>query len=247
MPKKSYSTLTDPPITEAVIEIRFSPAVAIETLESLCGEFKSDFPEVKPVRQNTLSWQMKGQEIKSGPQESHLDHYRLSSSEGRETIQLKVDRFAFSFIGYYTDWKDFSQRAVDSWAKFANKIPVELITRLGVRFVNNLNLPQGIDLNKYIANLPQVPEGVPAKMAGFLNQITMTNIEISAFGSITLALDRNRTNEKTLPVIIDIDVFNLESIPNQADLLNKKLIDLRNFKNQIFFSSLTENGLGLYK
>ena len=244
---ETYPTLSNPPITEAVIEIRFSPSAGIEILKSACDYFELDFPKVKPVQQSSVSWKVEGGEMVPGPQESGLDHFRLSSNEDREIIQLKRDRFAFSFVGHYLDWDGFSQQALKAWEQFANKVSIEVVTRLGVRFINNLNLPQETDLNKFITNLPQIPLGIPAKMAGFLNQITLSNKEISAFGQITLALDRNRTNEKKLPVIFDIDVFNLEQTQNKIELLQKKLLDLRNFKNQIFFNSLTQNGLELYK
>jgi len=245
-----YPTLSSAPITEAVIEIRFLPSISIETLKSISYTLKSTLPTatIETIQEDMISFQVGGPEIKVGPHASQIKSYKLTLNEGKKIIQLSADRFAFSFVGHYSDWNTFSGQALNIWEKLKNAFPVEFITRVGVRFVNNLKLP-GRHSNKFIKNLPQAPPGAPITVVGFLSQITLANTEIDAFGRVILGLDRNKAEAKDapLPIIFDIDVFNLEQTPYKIELLRKKLNNLRGFKNQIFFKSLTEKGLELYK
>jgi uncharacterized protein (TIGR04255 family) len=48
-------------------------------------------------------------------------------------------------------------------------------------------------------------------------------------------------------VILDIDAFEMGAFAPQADVLLPRFAALRQFKNEIFFSSLTEEAVALFK
>jgi uncharacterized protein (TIGR04255 family) len=124
------------------------------------------------------------------------------------------------------------------WLLYKDITCPDSITRVALRYINNLNIPLPIrDFDDYLTAPPVVPEGLPQGVVSFLTRVVIHEPSIGANAIITQALES--VVGEVAPVILDIDVFRLrpEGIEEKDawDTIEK----LRHFKNHIFFKSVT--------
>lgn len=244
-----HLNLKNAPITEAAIEFRYQNRIEeFQTLEAVHSVFENDFPEKKIIHHGKVDFAFrKDKPAASQAEDLGPEVIIFYSTDKKKIIQLKRDSFSFTWVGKYSKWEEFSSKALELWNE-ANKIlKINALIRIGSRFINNLNIPQKLELKEIIVNSPTPPKGTNYEMAGFLNQMTLYDDNNSVSAIVYLGLDRNRTQEPNLPVIFDIDVFSLDVISNDTTKINENLNKLRVFKNSIFFNSLTPKGLELYQ
>ncbi len=244
-----HPNLKNAPITEAAIEFRYQDKVTeFQTLESVYSVFEKDFPEKKIIHRGKVDVTFrKDKPVALQAEDMGPEVIIFSSADQKKIIQLKRDSFSFSWVGKYSKWEEFSSKALELWNKADKILKREALIRTGSRFINNLNIPQNVELKEIIVNSPTLPKGTSFEMAGFLNQMTLYDDNNSVSAVVCLGLDRNEIKEPKLPVIFDIDVFSLDIIPNENTKINENLNKLRVFKNSIFFNSLTPKGMELYQ
>lgn len=246
----NYPVLSKAPIAEAVIEFRFSPDSTLDfnALEKIGGTMTDEFPHKENRAQKEMIWDISNKEPVY--QIKDLGHVMLilRSAEKNRVVQLRTDRYSFSLVGSYSTWKKFSDEALSAWRKFNIGDRINSLSRIGIRYVNNLNLPKDRNyMERYLSIPPKIPANVNGRIEGFLNRVIIKNSEIPASSTVALALDHNKISEESFPVILDIDVFYSHSIEHNFEEISTILEKLRNFKNDIFFNSLSKEGIELYK
>lgn len=153
-----------------------------------------------------------------------------------------MDGFTFSRLHPYITWKQLRDEAYRLWKIYTDITSPELINRVAVRYINNLNIPMPIgDFGDYLTAPPIVPEKLPQGISSFFSRIVLPKPSINSFAIITQALETIIDSSKSLPIILDIDAIHL----NPDDLSEKeawnKLEELRHYKNEIFFNSMHLN------
>lgn len=249
-----HPPLKSAPITEAVIELRYPPnSVAFEKIESFCKSLEERYPkqEVKHLTQVLFSLgKGVGQSTAPKYQDLGVNHIKITSEDNKRIFQVGKDRFSFIKVGKYSSWDDFSAEMLVVWSKFCESTEIKVLSRIGVRFINNLNLPSTMkELDGFLCNAPTIPSKTPSVDLGFLTRIMIANNEIEAEATISRALDPNKLKVAgdKLPVILDIDVYMVGAMVPSGDQLTRCLLKLRNYKNDIFFNSLTSKALELYQ
>ena len=244
-----HPNLKNAPITEAAIEFRYQDIIEdFQTLESLHTVFEKDFPEKKIIHHGKVDFAFrKDKPAASQAKDLGPEVIIFYSADKKKIIQLKKNSFSFSWVGRYSKWEEFSSNALEFWSQADKILKRNALNRVGARFINNLNIPQNVELKEIIVNSPTPPQGTSFEMAGFLNQMTLYDDNNSVSAIVYLGLDRNKIREPKLPIIFDIDVFSLDVITNDSTKINENLNKLRAFKNSIFFNSLTPKGMELYQ
>jgi uncharacterized protein (TIGR04255 family) len=244
---KDYQILKKAPITEALIDIRvkLSSDFDIKNLSSIYDSIKNQYPEKQEQLQSKVKFEPKAEEIvKSSRPE--INGYRYFSSDKKQIVQARLDGFTFSRLHPYVKWEELRDEAYRLWQLYKDTTSPESITRVAVRYINNLNIPMPIkDFDDYLTAPPTVPEGLPQGVSSFLTRTVIHEPSFGANAIITQALEQVDTD--VAPVILDIDVFKLESkgiVEKDAWEIMEKL---RHFKNKIFFSSITDDLKEMYK
>lgn len=234
------------PIKEALIDIQVAlpEKVTTEALNSKYAQIADRYPKHETLQRGEF-----GLHRDAGhPTRVTIDHtvvgYRYTSDDGRRVVQFRRDGFTFSRLEPYDEWKDMKEEAVRLWKIYANSVSPDPITRVATRFVNLLKLPLNTELKEYLTAPPTIPEGLNQKLSSFLTRIEIRNPSIEAHGILTQALEGVR--EDHVPIVLDIDVF----ITRQFDPLDKEfwhcLDQLRDFKNSVFFESITEKAMEIF-
>jgi uncharacterized protein (TIGR04255 family) len=121
------------------------------------------------------------------------------------------------------------------------------ITRLGARFINNLSIPQtASDLCEFLVPGPMVPPGLPQSLQSFLSRIEIADVVNKRIGIIAQLLQGLSTDGK-LSVLLDIDAVRVGAFVAADPAVWEIADSLRDFKNEMFFGSVTDLLLEQYR
>ena len=117
-----------PPITEAVIEIRYADPAEAALLERVAPDFKSEYP----AQQKIIN---AGVAVGGTPMPSiKFDQgHRLSSADQTELVLLWPPSFIVAQLAPYPGWGHFVDRFVRDWKKWKKAVGYRKIIRIGLK------------------------------------------------------------------------------------------------------------------
>ena len=244
---EDYPILKKAPITEALIDIRVKlPSdFDVKNINAIYESIKNQYPGTHEQKISEVKFEPKAKDIvKSSKPE--INGYRYVSSDKKQIVQARLDGFTFSRLHPYINWEELRDEAYRLWQLYKDITSPESITRVAVRYINNLNIPMPIrDFSDYLTAPPTVPEGLPQGVTSFLTRIVIHEPSSGANAIITQVLEQIVTDKA--PIILDIDVFRLQPKGVEEKDAWEIIENLRHFKNRIFFKSITKNLREMYK
>lgn len=241
--------LSNPPITEALIDIQVEPVASLNTalIEEAYTTFRDRFPEKRILRRRSLKFDMG---VEQGPGAETTDGgivgYHFVAKNGEKLVQFKLDGFTFNKLPPYDTWEAVCEEAKQLWSIYKDVLKPNYIKRIAVRYVNKIEIPVGSEISDYFTAPPLVPDGLPKAIEKFISRITIGNPELNASAIITLAFEGVYKADK-VPILLDIDVYKLLKInANEDSDIWSDFKKFRDFKNEIFFNSLKEKALESY-
>lgn len=244
-------TFPHAPITEALLDIRTElPAdINLEILNSFHKDIKSEFPEMKKRQMWAGAFEFKpGEDPLVKGDHSGIDGYLFKSEKGQKIVQVRLDGFTFNKLKPYESWEIFSEEAKELWDRFAQLAKPKLITRIALRYINRIEVPcetSEIELEDYLKTYPVVPPSLDCTVGNFLLRLNLNNKEMGGKAVVLQTVEEIREN--MLPIIFDIDAFMDSPIDSHDKSLWNKISSLRDFKNNIFFESITEKTKELFR
>lgn len=226
-----------PPITEAVIELRVEGALSREDVDKVQKRLSAEYP---------FSQQGQVVDVEVGQSSAKIQqqfqNYRLSSTDGADVVLLTSSSIATARLAPYEGWENFISRAKTNWDLWKRTVGFRKLTRLGVRYINRLDIPepesQRIRLSNYVNVFPQLPNiGIPG-IANFAMNV------VSPLGKDDCKLILNvgvvpSPLVKTASFVLDLDVSREPPPSNEQELW--ALVDrIRNYKNAIFEGAITD-------
>lgn len=245
----NYPTLTKAPIKEAVLDIRvkLSPNFDVKKIDSIYQEIKELYPKRREQKLSQLQFEKKP-DAESMKSRTTIHGFHYLSDDEKRIFQARLDGFTFNRLSSYTTWEDLKEEAYRLWLLYKRITSPELITRVALRYINNLGIPMPMkEFGDYLKAPPTVPEALPQGVTSFLTRINVYDPRLDANAIITQALEPTAGEPVSLPVILDIDVFRNQSIGIEEETAWKLLDELRHLKNTIFFESITNKLLEVYK
>lgn len=237
--------LNNAPIREAIIDIRVSPMVDFSTLSELGKTLTDRFPRAEDMIQKTFGFEFGAKEFKTSAVEQGPSGVRLTSQDSKNIALLKRDGFTFSRLYPYETWERMRDEAQDLWVKYRETVKPEKVKRTAVRYINVMKFPVPIaDFREYLTAPPEVPAGLPQGVASYFSRIVLPDDKIGSIAVITQALEAPIDDK--VPIILDIDAFKEMDAPSSSDSVWESLENLREFKNRIFFESITDRSVELF-
>jgi len=241
--------LRNPPITEAIIDIRVelaagSEAARLREAESLLRDgYVLDGEQHRVVGTLGVSddpaWT-----FEQG--ESALSGYTFRSHDERFVAQLNVEGIVVSRLQSYTSWEELAEETARLWSAYVGLVSPVRILRLGTRYLNTIGAPASyLDLREYFTTLPSVPAGIPTVAADLLVRMVLHEEEPPYSVIVTQFLEQGEN--EAVRVILDIDAFSRETYEMDEGAMWAVLTGLRDLKNRVFFGSITEKTLGLFE
>lgn len=235
------------PITEAVIEIRFEKPLPTQSIEKLNERLRdsyasSDRVSGVEVRVNVKERRAKFDETENG--------YKLASMDQTDILMIVPTSMICARLAPYTRWESFRARAEENWKQWKQITGYQKIERLGVRYINRIDIPVGSDekirVEDYLNVYPQYPEPelIPA-LFSYTMQIVgsfgTTDFNLIINSSVMLSPLVNHAS-----ILLDIDISSKGSVPQKDDEIWAMFEIMREHKNYAFESSVTDNARRLF-
>lgn len=244
-----YTVFPNAPITEALLDIRVElPAdVDIKKLECFHDLVKDRYPDKKTKGMVAVQVQVSPDGTpQSLPALGGPQGFLFRSPSEHKIVQVRLDGFTFNKLKPYEEWKKFRDEAAQMWKMYREMFNPSKITRIALRYINRIEVPLPFgDFKEYILTNPQIAPKLPQSLAHFYMQLVMPNPDIQATAVISQTME-NVTDNNLLPLVLDIDVFK-EAIYTDEKTMWDDIDKLRNFKNDIFFDSVTDKAKELFK
>lgn len=242
--------LKNAPIKEAVIDIRLNLSKKFQEDDESKVEklFSEDFKDIKKIWTFEGKIQIGDDDGKTAVQETHKAWmgYRLISKDGLNVLQIRNNGFTFSRLYPYKNWKSIKANATKYWKLFRSFKEIENISRLAVRYINKITLPlKAKEISDYFTAPPSIPPNVSQTLVDFFTKVSIGYPERKTTANIIQTIYKVDEN-RGVDILLDIDVFSL-----QPDFDEKEIWEffdyLRDLKNKVFFESITEKTLEMYK
>jgi len=240
--QEDFPKIESAPIVEAILEIRtIAQAEWVEgSTEQILKSALPDYPHHQSLK--SLEHSIKFEE--NLPPEQQVSDLgwkglRCESEDKKRVAQFYKDSFIFSQLQPYDCWDTFFGEALRLW-EIHKKIaqPTE-IQRVGLRYVNRIDVTQAeFQLEDYLVNPPQ-PPGLEIPFTSFMHHDTF-NIPNYPYG---VNFVKTVQTEQTMGLILDIDVFINQPIKVENESLSTYLPEMRWIKNKIFSNSVTKKAL----
>lgn len=215
------------PILDALFEIRFTTNIHSSAVFGMVYNIlQTEFPKVEnlPILQLPESVRATDPSFKFKP------HYRISNE--RFVTQIGPNVITISSFPEYTGWDEFSRQIFNILKKIEEVGIVNLVTRIGIRYINffDNDIFKDIDL--------QISIGDSA--ITYKNTIVRTEIEQDSFKS-SLQVANNANHNNKLGSIIDIDTFTETNLKDFFAIKEELISDGHKKEKELFFSLLKEN------
>ncbi len=252
--KEQFQRLPHAPIVEAVIDIRTRPEAVFEEamLKAQLEAKLSGYQFLDSMQHLQIQHTVKSQ---VGAPVSQIIHepgwqgLRFQSRDQKHIVQFNRDGFVFSRLEPYESWEQLYTEGMRLWAVYVELARPVGVHRIGLRYVNRIQLPPGDShFEDYLAPAPAPPPGLEVPFYGFLHQ------DMLAVPGHPYAINVIRTIQPpgTLGVqgfglILDIDASTMQEFELDGAVLEERLLEMRWLKNKVFFGSVTPTAMKLFQ
>ena len=244
-----FEKFANPPIREAIFTISYKNPVELNVLQAF-SDLKSISEIYRIKKNNSVTHHRIQTKNDKGELETNFnvqnlqDGYILQPSENPEkVIQARKEQFTFHKIQGYTNWETLLEE-FEGIVRELIKSSIEPIRvkEISVRYINHIQYERDWDLRAYFNLLPPVIEGIPDDVNNFFMQLGTSRNELNAI--VTEALIKVGSE---LKFVIDLKVSKQLDVVLDDSILWDAFNEIREFKNQLFFSIITDKTKNLFR
>jgi uncharacterized protein (TIGR04255 family) len=228
-----------PPIVEAVIDFKFEGNLSDRELERLRDRFKAKYRSIE--ERKNIQIEVQTDQIVTNPISAG---FKMTAENAIDLILINPDSFGSVRLAPYEKWESLFATAKDNFDLFTKVIGRRKIARIGVRYINRLDIPnakvEGKPLSQFVRVGIALPVEVSSVVGGF--SFTFTGIEVSTGAKLILnsgTIAPPALLEHT-SISLDIDVSWDADIPARVEDIWAKTEVLRHAKNAVFEGCITD-------
>lgn len=233
--------LRNPPVVEAILDVHVVPGkdATLEGLKSLGETVDREFP----TRTTRKSFSGRFQVTESGVEaasDSHVEGYLFRSLDGRRVVQAKMTGFVFNQLQPYPGWDSFIGTAWPLWETYAARFKPAMVERVGIRFLNRIPVRPDEPLEAHLETRPNLPGALGLQLGGFFMALDLADTKRGLQATVTQTLEPPGKLGDAPSLIVDLEVFK-QLRTDAGDSEVRRTVDaLRDFKNHVFETSLTQ-------
>ncbi|HXH84143.1 MAG TPA: TIGR04255 family protein [Candidatus Tectomicrobia bacterium] len=210
-----------------------------------------DIPRPLPIREERVRWQghilvgpaVVQQAVARGP-----DGVLFRSVDERRIVQVRQDGYTFNWLKPHETWEAFRDEARTHWERYREAFRPGAVTRLGLRYINRLELPlPSQDFREFVTTAPDIAPGLPQGLNTFFMRLEIPHGERHLLAIITETMQAPLDEGRRLPFIFDIDIVREGALEPGAPVVWEAFEAMREYKNEIFFASMTSKAKDLFR
>ena len=237
-----------PPITEAVIELRYADNLSSRAMERIHSQLKRRYDKSEKVSTVQFSFDPKEDKLDRTPAE--FIGYKLTNKDQTDVVQIKPNSMSCSRLAPYCGWGDFEARARHDWDVWRKIVKNINATRIGVRYINRIDIPfvkdGKIDIEDYLTVVPRYPEpNLLRSFAKYTMQVRGDFVE----EPFHLTINCNTVKSPLInhfSIVLDLDLSTSVEIPKRNDQLWELINKMRRHKNDAFEMCVTDEARSLF-
>lgn len=231
------------PITEAIIDIRveLSSDLRFEDLQAIKKHVSSDYPkeETSNLAEGIIQF---APTLQASAQQKPWGLV-FRNENNNQVLQVRLDGFTFSRLPPYEHFEQLKNEARRLWDIYRELVRPKAITRVAVRYINQLNIPgTSVEPEDYLNVFPHVSNKLPPELRDFgpySMSLRMYQHDLKGF----LLLNEVMTPPKlpnAISIVLDFDLYvDAPLVTNEQELW--ALFDkLRERKNLYFEECITD-------
>lgn len=244
-----HQKLKNAPIVEAVFDLRFNSDndITIELLKKISSSLISRFPIITDF----YSWSFKAK-IEGSTQDASQTKvepigYRLINEEKSFILGITKEGLTFSKLKPYNSWEEIEDEAKYILKEIVEHLKDINVTRLGLRYLNQFDIKFENNLvNDYLKILPSYPANLPNIVDSFAIILQIPKEDLHS--TIRFEMQEIPNTNETQRITIDIDISkNDENYKlSSFDVIFAEFTKMKNYKNEIFFSSISQKTLATF-
>jgi uncharacterized protein (TIGR04255 family) len=225
------------PITEAVIEVRTKAAIDVGQLDRLVARYSRRYPS-PPQKLFDVS-------VEVGETSSKANHklngYRLYSADSSRVVILGMNSIGSAKIAPYEGWEKLLKEARENWEIWLKIVGWQTVARVGVRYINRIDIPttSQIELEDYLTFQPALPKALDKGIRHFAMNVVIP----LGKDDLSLVLNAGSVPSPVIgcqSLILDLDVSRESNLPNDDASLWGFIESMRDRKNDVFESCITD-------
>lgn len=174
-----------------------------------------------------------------------------TNANNKELTQFRLNGFSYNSLGEYPKWQDFIINAMCAWNKYKECRKKHEAVKFGLRFINLIKIPKICEnLSEYFSigiNFSDKQNEIGGIIQSQYRYLS--KFPDSDYSSIVNFIQQpvvSGDNYKNF--IFDIDVV-MENLPKiiDDDTIMKHFEEMRDLKNRVFTSHLTNKAMEMYK
>ena len=231
-----------PPVTEAVIGVSFAENFSKTVLKSVSDMLAKKYPIHQSLQNISVNLDLSPHAGKDRKTITEVAQgHRRSSQDMTELALALPNSLVFSQLAPYPSWATFSNRFIRDWKLLKKALGYREINRIGVRYINRIDIPVTgplIQHEQYLNVFPRIPDMLSPLMAGAVQTI-------SYFEDIKCTLTLNSgvvespiLNHKSF--LLDLDVGRELDVPQNDKGIFELLEAMRLKKNQVFEACISQ-------
>ncbi len=238
-----------PPVTESAIELRFEKPFSQPDLTRAASKLRKDYP----ISEDELAQNVNvDQQAQTAAFSTTWQGIRLSSADRTDIAIFRASALLVGHFAPHKGWSHIFGNLENAWHALGRATGENIaLVRAGVRYINRIDIPADTDqrpiFSDYIQFYPHTPANLLSfdLISEFYSQIVYSIPQDDltarlAVASIASPLIAHNS------ILFDVDVFRDHAVPRKADDLWQLLRVLRNRKNIIFETCITDRSRELF-
>ena len=244
MKTQKYPILKNPPLKEALLDIRAEIVDDIDV--SRLGKLPASLASLFTVRKELTSFaaeiKFTGTMHSAETKPTELIGYEFHSAD--DSLLMRLDKTGCSIhqLSGYTEWEEFIPIAHDMWEHYSSIGNPHEPVRLGLRYINQVRLDLPFSLSDYFNFSLNSPADLPFSLIPqMLTQFTLSDQVQNQYGIVTLSLISVKDHSDKVDVYFDIDIGKSNGL--DVTRIWTDFDQMRDMKNEIFFRGITAKTL----
>jgi uncharacterized protein (TIGR04255 family) len=231
------------PITEALIDIRveLSSDLRFEDLHAIGKHVSKDYPqeETRTLGEGMIQF---GPALQASAQQKPWGLLFRNEAKN-QVLQVRLDGFTFSRLEPYETFEKLRDEARRLWDLYRELMRPKRITRVAVRYINQLNIPgTTVEPEDYFNTYPHVSGKLSPELRNFgpyLMTLPMHQDDLKGMLVINEAMTPPKSPD-TISIVLDFDLY-VENPPIITEQELWSFFDrLRERKNTYFEACITD-------